>query len=223
MRTYTTILFDLDGTLTDPQIGITRSVQYALRHYAIEIEDLNTLLPFIGPPLHESFQRYFHFDEQTSKEAVRYYREYFSETGIFENSLYPGIGAMLEGLSRHAVIYMATSKPTIFAAKIAGHFQIAPYFKAIAGSNLDGSRTNKAEVIRHVVEQHALDVHQCIMVGDREHDVIGAKTNAMDSVGVLYGFGSREEINSIDPTYVVATVAELHQHLLSTMEAKPLQ
>lgn len=213
MSHYTDILFDLDGTLTDPQIGITRSVQYALRYFDIHISHLDTLTVFIGPPLLESFQRFFQFDEKSAFEAIRYYREYFAETGIFENKLYPGIADMLAQLSQNMPLYMATSKATVFAQRIAEHFNIAGYFTGIVGSNLDGSRTNKAAVIRHVIETHHLATDRCVMIGDREHDIIGAKANAMDSIGVLYGFGSQSEIEDARPTYQAQTVADLHRQL----------
>ncbi|MGH7192663.1 MAG: HAD family hydrolase, partial [Candidatus Saccharimonadales bacterium] len=145
---FNPILFDLDGTLTDPEIGITSAAQYALRRMGISVADRRTLRPFIGPPLHRSFQSYCRCDEATAFQAVAWYREYYNTTGIYEQAVYPGIPAVLARLrdaGRHVI--MATSKPTMYAEHIAQHFGLADYFAAIVGSELDGTRTAKAEVV----------------------------------------------------------------------------
>jgi len=205
------ILFDLDGTLTDPKIGITKSVQHALFSFGIHVENLDELTCFIGPPLGESFMRYYGFDKEKAAEAVKKYREYFSVTGIYENAIYPGVPALLESLKKQGKeLILATSKPTVFAKKILEHFDIAHYFRFAAGSELDGTRVKKAEVIAYALENCGIsDTAACVMVGDREHDIIGAREVGMQSVGVLYGYGDREELQKAGANRIVATVAEL--------------
>lgn len=211
------ILFDLDGTLTDPGAGITRSVQYALKKYGIEVDDLTGLYPFIGPPLKESFQKFFGFDQAEAREAVAAYREYFSERGIYENQLYQGVAEMLERLrSAGQTLLLATSKPTVYAEKILRHFKIDEYFQFISGSELDGSRTDKAEVIEQALEQSRVsDRTRAIMVGDREHDVIGAKKAGLAVIGVLYGYGDREELSRAGADFIVADPPALAEKLAS--------
>jgi len=210
------ILFDLDGTLTDPKIGITKSVQFALRAFGIEVDDPDTLRPFIGPPLSESFQEFYGFDEAGAQDAIRKYREYFSVTGIYENSLYDGIPAMLDALQRQGkTLILATSKPTVYAQQILEHFGLAPYFAFVSGSELDGTRVKKSEVINHALTSCGIaDTAAAVMVGDREHDMLGAKATGLASVGVLYGYGDRDELQQAGADVIVQSVAELGEQLL---------
>ena len=209
------ILFDLDGTLTDPYEGITKSVAYALRRFGIDVADRRTLRPFIGPPLAESFSKYYGLSEKEAKTAVDVYREYFSVTGIFENEVYPGIPEMLEALrSAGKTVALATSKPTVYAARILEHFSLDRYFDLCIGSELDGRRVDKAEVVRDVIAALCADRSSAVMVGDRLHDVIGAKKNGLAAVGVTYGYGSRAELSDAGADFTVDTVEELKKLLL---------
>lgn len=213
-KTY--ILFDLDGTLTDPMIGITKSVQYALRFYGIEESNLNTLCPFIGPPLKDSFMKYYHFPESQAEEAIQKYREYFSVTGIFENRVYDGIEEMLKELkSCGKQLLVATSKPEEFAVQILEHFGLAQYFEYICGASMDEKRVKKGDVIAYAIEMAGIeDISLAVMVGDREHDIIGAKENGMDSIGVLFGYGSRKELEEAGAHLIGESVKELTKLLI---------
>ncbi len=188
------ILFDLDGTLTDPSEGITRSVQHALAAFGLTASR-EELLCFIGPPLVDSFVRYFGFTEEAALQAVSVYREYFAEKGIFENRVYPGIPELLKRLQcRGKRLYLATSKPEVFACRILAHFRLDGFFTFAGGSCLDGCRARKDEVIRYVLEQMGIPAADALMVGDREHDVLGASEAGIPCVGVLYGYGDRPEL-----------------------------
>jgi len=212
---YKTLLFDLDGTLTDPKIGITKSVHYALNKMGIKDVATESLVKFIGPPLGESFTNYYDFDKEQADFAIRYYREYFSETGIFENTLYPGISILLQKLKEKTIkLIVATSKPTVYARTICEHFSILQYFTEIEGSELDGRLSNKSELIGYIVKKHCIDKDKVLMIGDREHDVIGAKNNTIKSIGVGYGYGSREELEGSGATYYVNTIEELSTLLI---------
>lgn len=207
-------LFDLDGTLTDPGIGITNSVMYALRKFGIEETDREKLYRFIGPPLAESFEQFYGFSKLAAVLAVDYYREYYTKQGIFQNRLYNGIKPLLSSLHQQGkTIVLATSKPEVFAQKILKHFEIDSYFHFIAGSLLDGQRTNKAEVIAYALE-HCSD-QKSVMIGDRKHDVIGAKKCGLDCVGVLFGYGSRKELEEAGARWIAEDVAQLQRLLLS--------
>lgn len=214
------LFFDLDGTLTDPMLGITRSVQYALRHFGIEVTDLSTLCPFIGPPLKDSFREFYGMNDTRAEEAIALTREYFAPKGIFENELYAGIPQLLEALRQGgARIAMATSKPAPFARRIAEHFAIDRYFDLIEGSTLDGTRTTKSEVLRLAIEGLGVtDPAQAVMVGDRRFDIEGAAATGIESIGVLYGYGSREELEQAGATHIVADVGELGRLLLGSRE-----
>jgi len=208
--TVSHLLFDLDGTLSDPKIGITKSVQYALERFGIRVTDLDELEPFIGPPLVDSFREFYSFSEADSRKAVEYYREYFTEQGMFENELYPGMRELLDSLKEQGrSLWVATSKPAVFAEKIADYFSIARYFTAIAGSNLDGTRTDKADVIRYLLEEWNLRTEDSVMIGDRKHDIRGAHCHGMASIAVGYGYGSEEELRAAGPSFFVRTVEEL--------------
>ena len=207
------VLFDLDGTLTDPFEGITRSVQYALARYGIKVDDLNELAVFIGPPLNESFMKYYGFSEEESYKAVEVYREYFRPRGIYENKLYPDTVRILETLTGAGKnVILATSKPHVFANTVLRHFGIDKYFSKVIGSELDGRMTDKAEVVKAALE--GIDPATAVMVGDRMHDVVGAKANGIPCVGVLWGYGSKEELTSSGAEYVVSTADELTSILL---------
>lgn len=209
------LLFDLDGTLTDPMEGITKSVQYALKKQGIIEEDLWNLTKFIGPPLMDSFQKYYGFSEEEAKQAVVDYREYFAPTGKFENKVYEGIPAMLAALKEQGfTLALATSKPEVFALDILEHFELKQYFDFVGGALLDG-RTDKAEVISYVLTSIEAKKEETVMIGDREHDLIGAAKNGLFSVGVLYGYGDREEHEKAGAGQIVETVEELKDYLLS--------
>ena len=215
MKKY--ILFDLDGTVTDPMIGITKSVQYALRKFNIEVENLNDLCKFIGPPLKDSFMNFYGFNEEDALKAITFYREYFSVTGLYENVVYENFEDILIALKeQNKSLIIATSKPTVFAEKILEHFNLKKYFDFIAGSNLDNTRTKKADVISYALEQQGLtETSEMIMIGDREHDVIGAKALGIESIGVLHGYGSYGELSNSGANYIVKDVNELKSLLMS--------
>lgn len=210
---YQYILFDLDGTLTNPKEGITRSVQYALKHYGIEEENLDNLVCFIGPPLQDSFQNYYGFSPEKSMEAVEKMRERYRTVGLYENEIFPGIESLLRELKEQGkVLAVSTSKPTEFSLKILERFRILQYFDVVVGSNLDGTRTNKWEVIEETLKQ--LDIkpekyQKVLMIGDRKHDVEGAKRFAIDCGGVYYGFAPEGELEEAGALFTVKTVEEL--------------
>ncbi|KOA20814.1 5'-nucleotidase [Clostridium homopropionicum DSM 5847] len=214
---YKYILFDLDGTLTDPKVGITKSVKYALNKNNIEVESLDDLIKFIGPPLKESFMEFYSFDEERANKAIEYYREYFKDKGIFENGVYEGIPELLKELKNNGfIIAIATSKPTVFAERIVEHFGLKEYFHIVVGSNLDGTRTSKGEVISCVLEQLNINnLEEFVMIGDRKHDIIGAQENSIDSIGVLYGYGDLEEFQEVSPTYIVDSVNDLYKLIIN--------
>lgn len=212
MKRY--LLFDLDGTLTDPMVGITSSVQYALSRFGIEVRYLKELIPFIGPPLAESFQKYYGLSVEEAEQAVAYYREYFSPKGIYENEIYPGIADMLSQLQESGFeLYLATSKPHVYARRILEHFGIADYFSYVGGSELDGRRVKKEEVIAHVLTTCGIAPGEALMIGDKEHDIKGAAACGVESVGVLYGYGSREELVTAGADHITASVEELWDYL----------
>lgn len=204
------ILFDLDGTLTDPFLGITRSVAYSLKSFGIEVDDLETLKPFIGPPLDVSFREYYHMDEAQSWKAVEKYREYFSKKGLFENKVYEGMEDFLQSLlNLDMKLYVCTSKPEVFAKEILDHFSLTPYFTGIYGATLDGSLKNKGDVIARCLKQEQLNIQDCMMVGDRQHDIVGAHQNQIPCIGVLYGYGSLEEFQEYHCDYIAKDLIEL--------------
>lgn len=216
MPNFKYILFDLDGTLTNPAEGITNSVAHALKYYGISVSDKTQLYKFIGPPLAQSFSEFYGFSPDKAKEAVDKYREYFADTGIFENKVYDYIPEVLSKLKKAGFsLAMATSKPEVFAKRIADKFELTQYFDFIGGSLLDNSRTDKGEVIEYVLSSLKADREKTIMVGDRSHDIIGAKKCSVKSVGVLYGFGNREELEKAGADYIAETPAQLGNLLLS--------
>ncbi len=216
MKKYSLILFDLDGTLTDPAAGITNSVIYSLQKFGIESPDMDTLHKFIGPPLHESYRKYFGFSDNDAAIAIEYYREYFRKKGIFENTLYDGITDLLETLTQNGkTLALATSKPDVFATEILRYFGLKKYFTFSACATFDGSRTAKADIISYALETMEIkDKSTAIMIGDREHDIIGANKNEIDSMGVLFGYGSREELEKAGASCIAETVEDIKRILL---------
>jgi len=187
------VLFDLDGTLTDPRDGIVRSVLYALERMGREREDGPDLDWLIGPPIQKSFPILLGTEDASEvARAVGFFRERFSEVGLFENAVYEGIPLALSSLD--GPLFVATSKPVVFAERVLRHFELDGFFAGVYGSELDGTRTAKADVIGHLLACEGLSAEECVMVGDREHDAIGARAHGMRCIGVLYGYGSREEL-----------------------------
>lgn len=199
-----TVLFDLDGTLTDPFEGITRCIQYALDKMGASVTAAQELRWCVGPPLWDSFQVLLGTDDRVELDrAVAFYRERYTVTGLFENELIDGIPDLLDGLrGAGATLHVCTSKPHAYAGKIVEHFGLLPYFGKIYGSELDGSRSAKAELIGHILKEEGIEPSQTAMVGDRKYDLIGANANAVAGVGVLWGFGSREELEAENPVLI---------------------
>lgn len=222
VKRYTSILFDLDGTLTDPKEGICGSVQYALHAFGVEEPDLNKLTPFIGPPLMDSFMEFYHMTEEQAVLAVEKYRERFRVTGMYENEVYEGIPRMLAACKKKGLkLGIASSKPTVFVEKILEHFELHGYFDVIVGSELNGERSKKSEVIEEALKRLSgsgeIRTDQVLMVGDRKYDVEGAKAVGMDCIGVEYGYAKEGELAEAGAAYVVKTVAELETLLLQSV------
>ena len=201
---YKYLLFDLDGTLTDPGLGITNSVMYALKKFDIHVEDRTELYKFIGPPLRDSFETFYGFSSEKSELAVRYYREYYKEHGLYENEVYDGIPELLIQLKEQGKsLIVATSKPEAFSTTILKHFKLYDYFDFVAGATMDETRNKKADIIKYAMEScNISEKSSAIMIGDREHDIIGAKENGLDSIGVLFGYGSLDELQKAGATYI---------------------
>lgn len=213
---YQTILFDLDGTVTEPGTGITNAVMYALEKYKIPVTDRTELYRFIGPPLRDSFRDFYGFSDEQAEEAVRYYREYYGKTGLFENEVYDGMDTLLAALkSAGFTVAMATSKPQEYSERILKHFDLDRYFDFVAGATMDGSRSKKGDVIAYALDSLGVtDRTQVLMVGDRRQDILGAKENHLDALGVLYGYGDRAELSEAGADYIAETVRELEKFLL---------
>lgn len=216
------ILFDLDGTLTDPKIGITSSVQYALRAFGIDEPNLDKLEPFIGPPLADSFMEFYGFTPEQANQAIEKYRERFDGQGIYENELYEGIDKMLFALKeKKKILAIASSKPTPLVLRVLEHFDIRQYFDYIVGSELDGRRSKKEEVVAEALRlmlPASFDVQEkkehVAMVGDRKFDIEGAKAFGLTSIGVSFGYASEGELEAAGADYIVDTVSELKDLLL---------
>ena len=191
----TNILFDLDGTLSDPKIGITHSVRYALEKLGRDAPaNDDDLAWIIGPPLLASFQQILG-NEQDAQKALELYRERFSTIGLYENEVYAEIPQTLKTLQQRGnTLYVATSKPRIYAEKIIDHFNLSHFFDKVHGAELDGSNSEKTELLAHIIKTHQLDPSQTTMVGDRKFDIIGAHNNKLASIGVIYGYGSKQEL-----------------------------
>ncbi|WP_455641170.1 HAD-IA family hydrolase [Parabacteroides sp.] len=216
MKQYNYLLLDLDGTITDSEEGITRCVEYALNHFGIQVNDLHELSPFIGPPLLDSFKEFYHFTDEQAVIATAKYRERYIDKGILENKLYPGIKEFLADACEHnETVILATSKPEIFAKRILDHFGLSRYFSFVAGSGLDGSLHTKTDVINYILQSNNItDLGSVVMIGDRKHDIIGAKNASIDSVGVLYGFGDYKELLEAGADYIVEDIPALRKLLL---------
>ncbi len=205
------ILFDLDGTLTDPKVGIAKSIQYALKKLDRPIMEQSNLLWCIGPPLLESFKILLETENtELAQKAIEYYRERFSEKGLFENRVYSDIQDLLNGLNLMDIsLYVASSKPEVFVTRIIDHFDLTRYFKGVYGSRLNGELANKADLIKHISAKENLDPETLIMVGDRKHDIIGAKKAGVKSIAVSYGYGSQEELSREKPDHIADRVLDI--------------
>jgi phosphoglycolate phosphatase len=212
---YSNVLFDLDGTLTDPYLGIINSVKYALDKFnIIEVND-NKLKLFIGPPLEKSFMGYYKFNKNDTIKAIEYYREYYSEKGIYENKLYQGIDIVLQELNNKNInCIVATSKLEKYAIKVLQYFNIKKYFRYVVGSNLEGTLSVKEDIIKHIIEKYKLEKKKTIMVGDRKYDIDGANKNGIASIGVLYGYGTKEEIERAKPTYICNGIDDMMEIII---------
>lgn len=212
---YNTILFDLDGTLTDSGLGITKAVQYALGQMGYEVPERESLFCFIGPPLHSSFQKYYGMDEATSVEAVRQFRVYYNQMGgILENEVYAGVREMLAGLKATGKrLCIATSKPDAAAKRVMHHFGLDEFVPDIVGGTDDPDRNTKGKVIAYVLREFDIDPATAIMVGDREHDVHGATENGIPCIGITWGYGDREELEDAGAAVIFDTPGEVLDYI----------
>jgi phosphoglycolate phosphatase len=207
------IFFDLDGTLTDPKPGITGSIQYALQRLDLPVPPQDELIWCIGPPLRASFVAMLG-GEARADLALSLYRERFADVGLYENSVYPDIEHILTALkASHGRLFVATSKPRIYAERIIDHFGLGGYFERVFGSELDGTRVDKGELLAYALEQAGAKAARALMIGDRSHDIIGAKNNGMDALGVLYGYGSRDELIGAGASHLCATPRAVLDHI----------
>jgi len=207
------IYFDLDGTLTDPKPGITRSIQYALRKLDREVPSEDVLTWCIGPPLRASFATLLG-DDGLADRGLALYRERFADIGLYENAVYPDIEHVLTELARPGRrLFVATSKPAIYAKRIVEHFNLAHHFATVFGSELDGRRVHKDELLAYAIDIARTDPARSIMIGDRSHDVVGAKKNGMDAIGVAYGYGSPQELIEAGASHICATPRAILGHI----------
>lgn len=208
---YEYVFFDLDGTLTDSGEGIINAAIYALEKYNIEVNDRSELRKFIGPPLQDSFSTDYGFQEDEIEDVIKIFREYYSEKGIFENTIYENIQAMLFELkNRGKKLVVATSKPEVFTKKVLDHFNISSYFDYVSGATLNNDKIKKVDIIRDAICKLGItDKSKVVMVGDRKLDVLGAKENGIDSIGVLWGYGDLLELEKVGPTYIAEKVLDL--------------
>lgn len=208
-------LFDLDGTLTDPGLGITNCVGYALEKFDIHPASREELYPYIGPPLIDSFQEYHGLTPEQAQQAVRYYRERFSVKGLFENEVYPGIPELLQRLKDLGVTpVVATSKPEEFTVRILEHFDLARYFDFVGGNTLREERPTKGAVIAYIRENFPdISGENAVMVGDRKYDVEGAHAHGLPALGVLYGYGDGAELTAAGADWMAGSVAEVGEIL----------
>ena len=213
MKKFNIVFFDLDGTLTDPGEGITKSAEYALSHYGIKVSDRSELYSFIGPPLIDSFMTYYDFSKEKARQAVKYYREYYEKEGVFQNKLYDGIPQLLKKLKKEGnTLSVATSKPEFFAEKILKIYNIEKYFDFVAGANMDETRSKKSDVIAYAIDSLGISPEKgIVMVGDRSFDVEGAAAFNIPTIGVLYGYGSETELLSAGAFALAKTPAEVYE------------
>jgi phosphoglycolate phosphatase len=213
------ILLDLDGTLTDPKVGILTSLQYALEKLGEDVPPMDELSWCIGPPLKDAFIKMFG-EDQTERvaEGVRHFRERFGDVGLFENEVYPDIPELLSRLNEQGhVLHIATSKPEVFARRILDHFDLAGSFASIHGSKLDGTRSDKGELIAYILGEQSIEHNDSVMIGDRKHDILGAINNDVPGVGVLWGYGSRDELEGAGATACIQQPNDLIQ-IISEIE-----
>ena len=217
------VLFDLDGTLTDPREGIVACLKYGLPGLDHNCPSDLDLARFIGPPLHESFAVLLHStDPKQINAAVELYRQRFSSKGMLENTVYSGIHSALTTLrGRGALLFVTTSKPRVFAERIVEHFRLKEYFCAIYGSELDGTRSDKGDLVAHVRKAESLSPHATVMLGDRAHDIVGAKVHGVFPFGVLWGYGSYDELIAAGATTLCEQPEMLDEILLSTSKLNP--
>ncbi len=210
MKHYDTVLFDLDGTLIDSSQGIVNSFIYALEKYGAPIKERNFYLRFIGPPLLTSFASLGYNNEESEK-LISLYREYYVERGMMEITLYPGMAELLQRLKSHGKrLAIATSKPERFAIPIIDSLNLSDCFDFIGGAYSDAYRSEKEEVIEYTLQSLSISDHSSVvMVGDKSFDIFGAKQNGIDSIGVLFGFGTREELSAAGATFIAETVDEI--------------
>lgn len=213
---YDTILFDLDGTLTDSGLGITKAVQYALGQMGYEVPERESLFCFIGPPLHRSFQKHYRMDEETSVEAVRQFRVYYNQMGgILENEVYGGIRELLAALKQAGKrLMVATSKPQAAAELVMHHFGLDEYVPDIIGGTDDPRRNTKGKVIAWALREYGVEPGTAVMVGDREHDVLGAAENGIPCIGVTWGYGDRSELETAGAKAVFDRAEEVTEYIL---------
>lgn len=217
---YKYVFFDLDGTITEPEEGIINGVLYALSRFGITVEDRTTLYPYIGPPLRDSFRDYHGLSEEDTEQAILYYREYYSTKGIYQNDIMPGMEQAFWTLRKHGChLYVATSKPELYAKQILENLKLDGYFDIIAGSTFDKARDTKAAVIEYLITSIAANqikpaADDIIMVGDRKFDVLGARKFGIDTIGVLFGYGSKEEFDACACRYVAADAKEMVKMIL---------
>lgn len=213
MKSFKTILFDLDGTITDPFDGITNSVIYALKKHSITPPGKKELGCFIGPPLYATFMEMFSMSREEALEAVNDYREYYADKGIFECELYPGIKELLAKLKADGKkVVLATSKPEIYANKLLQHFGIEACFDLVVGATMDSKIVEKDDIIKIALQNE--DAASAVMIGDRKFDILGAKKNGIASIGITYGYGGREELEEANADYICDSVNELIKILL---------
>ena len=205
------ILFDLDGTLTDPKEGITRCVQFALDQLDVTSPGVDQLDWCIGPPLRDSFSQLLNTkDGPLLDQALSHYRKRFSEFGIFENVIYPGVVPSLRRIKAARIfVFLATSKPKVFAKQILDYFNLSSFFDGVYGSELNGHLSDKGELVAHILDAENLDPKVTLMVGDRSYDIIGGKKNGIMTAAVSCGYGSREELVSSKPDFIFDTISDL--------------
>lgn len=210
MKQINSLLFDLDGTIIAPEEGIVNSLIYAYHQMRLPVPTHQELLEFIGPPLLDSFTKRYQWPLDKANEAIAHYRDRFASKGVLEHQLYDGIGRLLKKLHQHDFrIFLATSKPTVFAEQILEQYQFDALFEGIVGSNLDNTRSQKHEIIGHVLEHYQVNPTEALMIGDRSYDMIGAKSHELKAIGVLYGHGNQQELEDAGADVIVHDVAEL--------------
>ena len=216
---FDTILFDLDGTISDSGPGITRSVAYSLKKFGIIIDDISTLNYFVGPPLKDSFRNNFGFDEEQSEKAVEYYREWYRDKGIHETTVYPGMAELVRKLhDMGKTIALATSKPTVFAKMVIEDYGLTDCFDLILGCELDGSRVEKPEIIAECLEFFGIteeEKHRAVMIGDRCYDILGARACGIASIGLTFGYAPEGEMEEVKPDYIAHSAEDIYSILVS--------